>query len=93
MNKRRVRTAAVIVGCALLLSSLGGCSSNAGGATKCGDYLKMTSDQQTEVVAKMRKDHGESTSNAAVTVAKGMVWTYCSTVGSNDSRIDNIYHI
>lgn len=78
----------VAVACLL---SMAGCGSNAGGATTCGDYLRMSSSNQSKAVEKMLSDHGQSTSNGNITLTKVSVWGYCQTVGSNSSTIDGVF--
>jgi len=67
-------------------------STNAGGATSCGDFTRMSSDDQKSVIATMLDDQGSSTSNGNISLTQLSAVAYCATVGSDSSPISNIDH-
>jgi len=89
--KTGLKVAAVSVVAAVSLAGLVGCSSDKGSKTTCGDYLGMSSGDQTKAVTKMLQDHGDSTANGNIALSKLSVQAYCRTVGSNSSTIDGVY--
>lgn len=77
----------------LLLALVTGCSGgNAGGNTKCKDYLRMTSSQQSEVIKKYYKQNkiDENQPNWDISVARYSALLYCSTIGTDNDTINDI---
>ena len=89
MTRPRFAAAAAALGFAAL--ALAGCSGgNAGGATTCGAYLAMSSDQQTAVITTFYESTGADTSNGSISIGVLSAQLYCSTVASNDDPISGI---
>lgn len=89
MNRR----VAWAVGISLMVGTLSGCGgqANNGGATACGDYMKMSSSQQTDVIKKFFEEKGDKNpSNGKITLSKQSAKLYCSTAGGNSDPIRNI---
>ena len=90
---RAGRSIAWAVGITFVLGSLCGCggSANAGGATKCGDYMKMSSSQQESVIKKFFEEKGDKNpSNGNIMLSKQSAKLYCSTAGGDSDPIRNI---
>lgn len=72
---------------AVLALSLTGCSGNAGANTKCSDYNKMSSDDQSKVIEQLLKDKGQSNASALkIGTYKLSAKAYCA-VKSSDSTL------
>ena len=90
------RTRRTVSALAILAFALGttGCAmadKNKGGDTTCGDYLSMTSKEQTETIKKFLADKGDSDpSGMDVNLSKGSAKLYCNTVGSDSDPIRKI---
>jgi hypothetical protein len=89
MTRTRIATVAAVAAFAAL--ALTGCSGgNAGGATTCGTFLAMNSDQQTAVITSFYESNGSDTSNGSISLGVLSANLYCSTVASNDDPISGI---
>lgn len=86
------RTATVLVTVALCVSLIGGCQGgNKGGDTTCGDFLAMSASDQTAAVQKLLEESGESdVSNGMIALNVAGVQLFCSTLGSDSSKIREI---
>lgn len=71
---------------------LAGCSAgNAGGDTSCGDFNKLDSKKQTDVITKMLKDeHGKEPSNLEVAGTRLSAAAFCKTLGKDSSKVRDI---
>lgn len=71
---------------AVLALSLTACSGNAGANTKCADFNKMSSDDQTKVAEQILKDKGQSNpSSLKVGAYKLGAKGYCAVKGSDST--------
>lgn len=70
--------------------AMGGCSSNDGGETTCGDYLDLSGDERSEVVKKFLEDQGDSAGAIKTGLFKASVLAYCNTVGGPSDPISNV---
>ena len=86
-----MKKAAIAALAVLMLTTMGGCSSNAGGSTTCEKYLAMNDSDQTQAVTKMLDSRKLSTDNATVMLTRLSVNAYCQTTGSDSDHIDGIY--
>ncbi len=87
--------AAAAVAISVLLFS--GCSAsqvvNTGGDTKCKDFTTQDEKKQNEEVSKMLKDKsGAEPSNLELSATRISASTWCSTVGTPDSKISEAPH-
>ncbi len=91
MSRTRLRFTALSATVAFGALALAGCSGgNAGGATTCGTFLAMSTDQQTAVITTFYESTGADTSNGSISVGVLSANLYCSTVASNDDPISGI---
>ncbi|MDO4241270.1 MAG: hypothetical protein Q4C71_01910 [Microbacteriaceae bacterium] len=78
------------VGATALLFCAAGCSGSKGSNTACGDFKKMSKDDQKKVVTDMLKEKGDSEPGGLkVTASHTAVKAYCSTVGGEKDKIGN----
>jgi len=86
-----MKKAIVAVAAVLMLTAMGGCSSDSGGSTTCGNYLSMNNDDQAKVVTKMLDSRGSSTDDGTILLTRLSVTAYCQANGSDSAHIDGIY--
>ena len=89
------RSAGVLVSGLVAGFMLAGCSpSIQGGDTPCKDFLEADEQTQTEAVSKMLKDEkGADAAQLEITGTRVAVQTYCSTVGTPDTKISQAPHL
>lgn len=86
---RRVVVSVIAIAVSVGLAGCG--AANRGGDTTCGDYLAMSSGEQTAVIEKHYADKGKtSLSNGEISMARASAVLYCRTAGSDSSPIKNI---
>ncbi|BCT77110.1 hypothetical protein SCMU_29520 [Sinomonas cyclohexanicum] len=74
----------------ILAASLSACSANAGANTKCADFNKMSSDDQSKVIQQLLKDKGESNPSVLkVGTYKLSAKGYCA-IKSSDSTLTGL---
>ncbi|MCL1922967.1 MAG: hypothetical protein FWG15_03755 [Propionibacteriaceae bacterium] len=77
------------LGAAALALTMSGCSSNAGGATTCSQFLSMSSSKQNAVAKQVMKNQGLPTGKAAVSLMAGGIQLGCA-FADGDTRIDEL---
>jgi acid stress chaperone HdeA len=81
------------MGMATMAILLSGCSSNAGGQTKCKDFNTQDTKKQTsEVAAMLKEEKGREASNLELTATRVSAVAFCKTLGKQDSTISDINH-
>jgi acid stress chaperone HdeA len=85
-----MRISAASVAALVATLALGGCSSNKGGETTCGDYLGLSSSDRTDVVKKFLSDQGSDDGAIKTGLTKASVLAYCKTVGGASDPISNV---
>ena len=66
---------------------------NAGGDTKCKDFLTQDEKKQNDEVSKMLKDKsGQDPTNLEITATKAWVTLYCQALGKEDTKISEAPH-
>ncbi|WP_138418653.1 hypothetical protein [Sinomonas gamaensis] len=89
-TKKWKNVAAAAGAVAALTFALTGCSGNAGANTKCSDFNKMSSDDQSKVIEQLLKDKGQNNASALkVGAYKVSAKAYCA-VKSSDSTLTGL---
>ena len=92
MTHRRpgARAAAIVTGLVALTLSISGCG-NKGGATTCGEFLKMNDQQQEQVIVRFMKEKGDTNpAQGKVSLSVLSAIGYCNTWGGASDPISNI---
>ena len=86
------KASAIALALAAIAVSVAGCGGGSkGGATPCGDYLKMDNAGQEKVIRDFMSEKGDTDpDNGMVALSKGSAIAYCNTVGSDSDPISNI---
>lgn len=72
----------------VLALGVGGCTDNVASDTTCGEFNKMTTERQTEVIKKVLSDAGNTDpTNAEVNLKRTVVAVYCQTAGRDSDPI------
>ncbi|MBT8162578.1 MULTISPECIES: hypothetical protein [Arthrobacter] len=82
-NLKKTALATVVV--VLTALSLTACSANQGANTKCSDYNRMSTDDQTKVIQQILKDKGQSESVLKIGAYKLSAKAYCALQGSDST--------
>lgn len=84
------KKAMAVCGALVLSMSLAACGGGKGGDTTCGEFMQMSAADQKEAIHALMSEEGDSPANGMVTLGVGSAKLFCSTVGTDSSKIREI---
>ena len=83
-----------VVATVMIAASLAGCSGSAsaskGGDTTCKEFKSLSSEDQSTVIKDLLSENGKNPSNGKILIAKKSAKLFCTTVGTDNSKIREI---